>query len=97
MTAKKPAVDVVGGRRCRSQGPAPCCCRHFDHSALVPVRSPFAPRERFHAPVGLGAPLNYSAAADSSYYDCARATLGRVVFHFYLPPLAGRRVGRRSS
>ena len=22
MTAKKPAVDVVGGRRCRSQGPA---------------------------------------------------------------------------
>ena len=36
--------------------------------------------------MGLGAPVNYSAAADASCYDCARATLGRVVFYFYLLP-----------
>ena len=28
MTAKKPAADVGGCRRCRSHGPAPYCCRH---------------------------------------------------------------------
>jgi len=44
------------------------------------------PERRFHAPVGLGALVNYSAAADATCYDPARAALGRVVSFFYLPP-----------
>ena len=31
------------------------------------------PERRFHAPVGLGALVNYSTAADASYYDPACA------------------------
>ena len=91
--AKKPAADVLGATHDASVdaaadlGAAPgaaatiaTTAQWFHYSRLS------RPERRFHAPVGLGALVNYSAAADASCYDPVRAALGRVVSYFYLPP-----------
>ena len=91
--AKKPTADVLGATHDASVdaaadlGAAPGAAAAIATTALwFQYGRPSRPERRFHAPVGLGALVNYSSAADASCYDPVRAALSRVVSYFYLPP-----------
>ena len=91
--AKKPAADVLGATLDASVDAAADLGAAPGASAAIATTAQWflygrlsRPERRFHAPVGLAALVNFSAAADASCYDPVRAALGRIVFYFYLPP-----------